>query len=288
MRVISEMRTPRSRTTAALSANSASSSDRRPNSLSSIAPPTLKRSVISVAQVGVAVHLLAGQAGQPAADEPGRRRNSSGNSARQSSVTCQLSASIVMPTTTTAMLLATVLDRVRGERALGADHVVVEPGDQRAGLRAGEERERLALHVAEHLGAQVEDQSLADPRGQPAVERRTSTALNSATPAIASASSVTRPLSPARMPSSTIRWTSSGIDDDHRGVDHGEAEEDADQAAVRPGEADDPAHGPAVEPVVDDAAVGPQVSPGRAGPGPACSSAVPPVLLLAQPGAGPP
>ena len=37
---------------------------------------------------------------------------SGGNSARQSTVTCQLSASMVAPTTTTAMVLATVLDRV--------------------------------------------------------------------------------------------------------------------------------------------------------------------------------
>ena len=48
MRVISEIRMPRSRTVAALPANSASSSARRPKSLSSIAPPTLKRSVITL------------------------------------------------------------------------------------------------------------------------------------------------------------------------------------------------------------------------------------------------
>ena len=48
IRVISEMRTPRSRTSAALAANSASSSPRRPKSLSSIAPPTLNRSVIAL------------------------------------------------------------------------------------------------------------------------------------------------------------------------------------------------------------------------------------------------
>ena len=40
--------------------------------------------------------------------------------------------------------------------------------DQGAGLRAGEERDRLLLHVAEHLGAQVVDEALADARGIPA------------------------------------------------------------------------------------------------------------------------
>jgi hypothetical protein len=49
------------------------------------------------------------------------------------------------------------------ERLLGADDVVVEPADQGAGLRAGEEGDRLAQHVGEHLGAQVEDQALTDP-----------------------------------------------------------------------------------------------------------------------------
>ncbi len=38
--------------------------------------------------------------------------SSIGNSARHSSVTCQLSANIATPTTTTEMLLETVLDRV--------------------------------------------------------------------------------------------------------------------------------------------------------------------------------
>ena len=49
-----------------------------------------------------------------------------------------------------------------GEGLLGADHVVVEPADQRAGLGAGEEGQRHALDVAEHLGAHVENEALAD------------------------------------------------------------------------------------------------------------------------------
>ena len=38
--------------------------------------------------------------------------NTIGNSARQSRVTCRLRAGMVMPTTTTATMLATVPDRV--------------------------------------------------------------------------------------------------------------------------------------------------------------------------------
>ncbi len=55
------------------------------------------------------------------------------------------------------------------DRLLRADHVPVEPADQRPGLRAGEERQRLPLHVVEDLGAQVVDEALADPRGEVAV-----------------------------------------------------------------------------------------------------------------------
>ena len=56
-----------------------------------------------------------------------------------------------------------------GERPLRPDHVVVEAADQRARPRAGEERHRLALHVVEHGGAQVEDEALAERRGEPAL-----------------------------------------------------------------------------------------------------------------------
>ena len=57
----------------------------------------------------------------------------------------------------------------RGERLLGAEHVVVQAADQRAGLRPGEERQRHPLHVVEHRRAHVEDQALADPGGVPAL-----------------------------------------------------------------------------------------------------------------------
>ena len=49
-----------------------------------------------------------------------------------------------------------------GEGLLRADHVVVEPADQGAGLGPGEEGQRHALDVAEHLGAHVVDEVFAD------------------------------------------------------------------------------------------------------------------------------
>ena len=55
------------------------------------------------------------------------------------------------------------------ERALRADHVVVEAADERAGAGAGEERDRHPLDVVEHRGAQVEDEALADAGRQPPV-----------------------------------------------------------------------------------------------------------------------
>ena len=49
-----------------------------------------------------------------------------------------------------------------GDRLLRADDVVVQPRLERTGLRAGEERDRHALHVVEERDAQVVDESLAD------------------------------------------------------------------------------------------------------------------------------
>ena len=110
-RWMSAIRTPRSRTTAALVANVASSSDRRPNSLSSIAPPTLKRSVIALPRS--ALPSICSRV-RPASRLPTIRELISriGNISRHSSVTCQLSANIAIPTTTTEIALDTVPDRV--------------------------------------------------------------------------------------------------------------------------------------------------------------------------------
>ena len=51
------------------------------------------------------------------------------------------------------------------EGLLSADHVVVQPADQRAGLGPGEKSQRHALDVPEDLGSHVEDEALADIGG---------------------------------------------------------------------------------------------------------------------------
>ncbi len=56
------------------------------------------------------------------------------------------------------------------EGPLGADHVVVETGDERARAGAGEERDRHPLHVVEDGGPQVEDEFLAEGGRQPPAE----------------------------------------------------------------------------------------------------------------------
>ncbi len=108
-RVISAMRTPRSRTRPALLANWSSSSARRPNSLSSMAPPTLNRSVI---ELPISALPCIWSRVRPTSCRPTQRLASSrsGKVSRHSTVTCQLSASISTPTTTTPMTLETVLD----------------------------------------------------------------------------------------------------------------------------------------------------------------------------------
>ena len=68
--------TPMSRTRPARSAKTSDSSRGRPKSLTSIAPATLKRSVMVEPIVGVELHRFAGQPLQPAADPPGGRMNS--------------------------------------------------------------------------------------------------------------------------------------------------------------------------------------------------------------------
>ncbi len=56
-----------------------------------------------------------------------------------------------------------------GEGLLRAEDVVVQPADQGTGLGPGEEGQGHALDVAEHLRAHVEDQTLADDRGDAAL-----------------------------------------------------------------------------------------------------------------------
>ena len=58
-----------------------------------------------------------------------------------------------------------------GDGVLRADDVVVEPAGERAGLRAGEERDRHPLHLGEQGDAQVVDQALADSRASTSAAR---------------------------------------------------------------------------------------------------------------------
>ena len=69
----------------------------------------------------------------------------------------------------TVTRLPTDVGQEIGEGLLRAEHVVVQPADQGAGLGAGEEGQRHALDVAEHLRPHVEDQALADDGGDPAL-----------------------------------------------------------------------------------------------------------------------
>ena len=110
-RVRRAMRTPRSRTLPAFTANWASSVSRWPNSFRSIAPPTLKRSVIMLPRSALpSIWSRVRPASRLLTQRDVTTRI--GGSSRHSSVTCQLSASMVTPTTTTEMTLATVPDRV--------------------------------------------------------------------------------------------------------------------------------------------------------------------------------
>ena len=207
--------------------------------MSSIAPPTLNRSVMELPRS--ALPCICSRV-RPTSRLPTQREASSriGNIARHSSVTCQDSASIATPTTTTLIMLETVLRQGRRERPLRADHVVVEPGHQRTGLGAGEERQRHPLHVREDRGAEVEDQPLPDAGGQPAHRRaraRRRRPRHRRRPARASTTSAA---SCFRMPSSTMPLDQQRGDDHEGGVDDREDEEEPDRPAVRPGEAERP------------------------------------------------
>ena len=255
------MRTPRSRTTAAFSANCSSSSSRRPNSLSSIAPPTLNRSVIELPRS--ALPCIWSRV-SPTSRLPTQRdeMNRIGNVARHSSVTCQLSAIITTPTKTTLIMLETVRRQRGGERPLRADHVVVEPRHQRAGLGAGEEGQRHALHVGEHARAQVEDEALPDAGGQPAHADREPRVED------CHARGGERQADDQR----GVLLEDAVVDDlldqqrghhDERGVDDGQRQEERDRAAVRLGEADDASDGVRGQLLLGDAAVGAHVTPHR-------------------------
>ena len=119
------------------------------------------------AHLGVELHALPGQPLHPAADQPGgqdeQRDHDQGDDGDQPGQVEQRHQDEDQ-----AEQVGEHAGQRGGDRLLGADHVAVEAADQRPRLRAGEKGDRLPLHVIEHLGAQVVDEALADPGGEPA------------------------------------------------------------------------------------------------------------------------
>ena len=112
---------------------------------------------------------------EPPADPPGREQEQRRPAPAPSSVSRHSSTAMAMRVVTRVMTLDDDRAERAGERPLGADDVVVQAADQGAGLRAGEEGDRHALHVVEQPDAQVEDEALADPR-RPTTARPASSA----------------------------------------------------------------------------------------------------------------
>ena len=257
---------PRSRTTAAFSANWSSSSPRRPKSLSSIAPPTLNRSVIRLPRSALpSICCRVSPASLPPTNREARNR--SGNSARHSRVTCQLSASMVMPTTTTAIELATVLDSVLvNARWAPMTSLLSRDTSAPVWVRVKNASDWRCTCPKTRLRRSKISPSPMREDSQP--PRTVSTALNRAKAAIASAS--LRHQAVVALEDAVVHdpLHEQRHHDDHRGVDDGEREEDRDQPPVRPREADHAADGAAVEAVADDRAVGAQVAERRPRAGP--------------------
>ena len=99
----------------------------------------------------------------------GTRKN--GTRASAPRVSCHDSEAIATTMRTRRDDVADDAGEHRREGLLGADDVVAQPGDEGAGLGAGEERDRLAQHVGEDLGAQVVDQALTDACGEPPLDQ---------------------------------------------------------------------------------------------------------------------
>ena len=167
---LTAMRTPMSRTLAARTAYSSSSTAGRPNSLTSRAPATLKRSVM---RVPTSAFCTICSCARPASLRPISRAGTRKNGTRASAprVSGHDSRAIAPTISDQGDGVADDAGEHRREGLLGADDVVAEAGDQGAGLGPGEEGHRLAQHVREHLGAQVVDQTLTDAGGEPALDQ---------------------------------------------------------------------------------------------------------------------
>ena len=115
-----------------------------------------------------------------------------------------------MPTTTTAMELATVLDRVLvNARCAPITSLLSRETSAPVWVRVKNASDwRWTCPNTRVRRSKIRPSPIREDSQPPMT---LSTALNSATPAIASASQATSRLSPLRMPSSTIRCTSSGM-----------------------------------------------------------------------------
>ncbi len=216
-----------------------------------------------VAEVGVAVHLLPGQAGQPRAD-PLRGHHEQGEQRQAQQRHPPAQRQHRDPDDQHGHGVGHRRGQGAGEGALGADDVVVEAADQGPGLRAGEERHRLTLDVPEDLGAQVVDQTLADPGRQPGEQDAHARGEDRQTGHGQRQPGDQRPVA---VQDAVVddALDQQGRGHHEAGVDHGEREEHRDGAAVGHGEAEHPAQGGSAHALVERAAVRAQVPPG--GPG---------------------
>ena len=144
----------------------ATSSAGRPNSFTSVAPGAENRSVIWVV---IAALWSAASRSRSASREPIRRAGITNIGSRTSAsrVTCHESRSITASASASAITLPTTLDSVHVNARCAPITSLFRRLDECAGAGPREERDRHALHVAEHRAAQIQDQALADPRRLP-------------------------------------------------------------------------------------------------------------------------
>ena len=210
------------------------------------------------AHLGVELHALPGQPLHPAADQPGgqdeQRDHDQGDDRDQPGQVEQRRQDEDQ-----AEQVGKHAGQRGGDRLLGPDHVAVEAADQRPRLRAGEKGDRLPLHVVEHLGAQVVDEALADPGGEPAdheaehrVEDRDGrdrAGEHDHDLFVAGQDAVVDDLPQQQ-----------GVDDGDHGVDRGGEEEYRQVHPVRPRVAGDPADCARLELLLGDGGVHPEPS----------------------------
>ena len=170
VRVYMALFTPMSRTRPALSRELVRSWSGRPNSFTSRAPDTLKRSVMVAFIAALSVNdSRVMRCSRRPTNLAGMRK--AGTTTSASSVRRHSSTTMAAEGEREVHGVGHDAAERAGERLLRADDVVVHAADERAGLGAGEEAEGHALHVVVQGRAQVEDQALADAGGVPAARR---------------------------------------------------------------------------------------------------------------------